>query len=110
MTNESTANSTPSDVKGAGTREDPWVLKTPPGTSEFLMFRDETLDPPTLVCQVDKTELRYYLRCLTDLHAMLQAHGDWMLLGTPMSRNRPQKEPSKLGRDRLRTLSAAGMA
>lgn len=70
------------DVKGAGTREDPWVLKTPPGTSEFTAFRDETLDPPALVVQVGKTELRYHLRALDDLHAMLKSHGDWMPLGS----------------------------
>ena len=68
--------------EGMGTREHPWVLKTPSGQSEFLAFRDETLDPPALVVQVGKTELRYHLRCLTDLHAMLKAHGDWMLLGS----------------------------
>jgi len=45
-----------------------------------MAFRDETLDPPALVCQVGKTELCYHLRCLTDLHAMLKAHGDWVLL------------------------------
>jgi len=45
------------------------------------MYRDETASPPTLVCQVGKTELRYHLRCLDDLHAMLKAHGDWMDLG-----------------------------
>ena len=28
-----------------------------------------------------KTELRYQLRCLDDLHAMLQARGDWVALG-----------------------------
>ena len=28
------------------------------------------------------TELRYHLRCIDDLHAMLKARGDWMLLGT----------------------------
>ena len=67
---------------GLGTRERPWLLKTPSGTSEFQMYRDETLDPPALVCMVGKTELRYHLRCLTDLHAMLKAHGDWMLLGS----------------------------
>src|SRR5436305_7624887 len=69
-------------MAGSGTREDPWVLKTPPGTSEYLAFRDETLDPPALVAQVGKTEVRYHLRCIEDLHAMLQAHGDWMLLGS----------------------------
>ena len=28
-------------------------------------------DPPALVVQVGKTELRYHLRCIDDLHAML---------------------------------------
>lgn len=68
-------------VQGQGTREDPWVLMTPPGSSEFTAFRDETLDPPALVVQVGRTELRYHLRALDDLHAMLKAHGDWMPLG-----------------------------
>ena len=67
---------------GEGTREQPWVLKTPPGTSEFQAFRDETLDPPALVIISGKTELRYHLRALEDLHAMLKKHGDWMLLGS----------------------------
>lgn len=31
---------------------------------------------------VGKTELRYALRCLDDLHAMLKAQGDWMPLGS----------------------------
>ncbi|WP_152622533.1 DUF6855 family protein [Archangium violaceum] len=65
----------------AGTRERPWTLKTPPGTSEFEAFRDDTLDPPALVVRVGKTELRYHLRCIDDLHALLVAHGDWMPLG-----------------------------
>jgi hypothetical protein len=64
-----------------GTVEDPWVLKTPPGTSEYQMWRDETADPPTLVCQVGKTRLGYRLRCIEDLHAMLKEHGDWIELG-----------------------------
>ena len=69
-------------VKGAGTREDPWTLSTPSGGSEYQAFRDESLNPPALVVQVGKTELRYHLRCLDDLHAMLKQHGDWMLLGS----------------------------
>jgi len=32
--------------------------------------------------QVGKTELRYQLRCLDDLVAMLKARGDWMPLGS----------------------------
>jgi hypothetical protein len=69
-------------TKGTGTKDDPWMLKTPSGTSEYMMYRDDTLDPPTLMCIVGKTELRYHLRCLEDLQAMLKAHGDWMLLGS----------------------------
>ena len=68
-------------VQGTGTREDPWVLKTPPGSSEFQAYRDEAANPPALVCVVGSTTLSYQLRCLDDLHAMLTAHGDWMPLG-----------------------------
>ena len=67
---------------GAGTKANPWRLKTPSGSSEYSMYRDETLDPPALVCTVGATELRYHLRCLDDLHAMLKRHGDWMPLGS----------------------------
>jgi len=70
-----------SDVAGAGTPEDPWQLKTPPGSSEYTAWRDGSLDPPALVAQVGKTQVRYHLSCIEDLHAMLRAHGDWMPLG-----------------------------
>ena len=69
-------------VKGSGTEKSPWVLKTPPGTSEFEAWRDEDAEPPALVVQVGKTQLRYHLRCIDDLAAMLKKHGDWMLLGS----------------------------
>jgi hypothetical protein len=69
-------------ASASGTREDPWQLTTPSGGSEYTMFRDESLDPAALVCRVGKTELRYHLRAVDDLHAMLKAHGDWMLLGS----------------------------
>jgi len=69
-------------MPGESTKESPWVLTTPPGTSEYQMFRDESADPPTLVCVVGKTTLSYRLRALDDLHAMLKEHGDWMLLGS----------------------------
>jgi hypothetical protein len=70
------------DVNGEGTREHPWVLKTPPGKSEYLAYRDDQADPPALVVVVGKTELRYRLRCLADLQAMLKARGEWMPLGS----------------------------
>jgi hypothetical protein len=69
-------------VKGSGTKQSPWVLKTPPGTSEFEAYRDETVNPPALIVQVGKTEVRYQLRGLDDLHKMLKQHGDWMPLGS----------------------------
>jgi hypothetical protein len=68
-------------VKGSGTADSPWVLKTPPGTSEFEAWRDGSLDPPALVVQVGKTQLRYHARAIDDLHAMLVKQGDWMPLG-----------------------------
>jgi hypothetical protein len=66
---------------GTGTHEDPWILHTPPGTSEYKMYRDDSATPPALVCVVGKTTLSYQLRCIEDLHAMLRAHGDWIALG-----------------------------
>jgi hypothetical protein len=69
-------------VKGGGTKDEPWELDTPPGTSSYEAYRDESADPPALVVQVGKTQLRYYLRAITDLQAMLTKHGDWMLLGS----------------------------
>ena len=69
-------------AKAGGTKDSPWALKTPPGTSDFEAFRDESATPPALVVKVGKTELRYHLRAIDDLHAMLEKHGDWMLLGS----------------------------
>jgi hypothetical protein len=69
-------------MSGSGTAEDPWVLKTPPGTSEYTMHRDDGADPPALVCTVGATVLRYDARCIDDLHAMLRARGDWVELGS----------------------------
>src|SRR3954447_274421 len=65
----------------AGTKQDPWVLKTPPGTSEYRMYRDDQGDPPALVCVVGSTTLKYHLRAVEDLHAWLAERGDWVLLG-----------------------------
>jgi Family of unknown function (DUF6855) len=45
------------------------------------MWRDEEADPPTLVCQVGKTQLGYQQRCIEDLHAMLKVADDWVPLG-----------------------------
>jgi len=68
-------------VEGNGTQDDPWILTTPPGKSEFDAWRDETADPSALMIRVGSTTLSYRLGCIEDLHAMLVEHGDWMDLG-----------------------------
>jgi Family of unknown function (DUF6855) len=67
--------------EGSGTKDDPWTLSTPPGTSSYTMFRDEGAYPPALVCQVGTTTLRYRLEAIEDLHAWLLERGDWVTLG-----------------------------
>lgn len=64
-----------------GTKEDPWVLNTAPGTSTYTMWRDITADPPALVCQVGSTTLRYHVSAIEDLAAWLDQQGDWVPLG-----------------------------
>ena len=61
---------------GTGTKDDPWVLKTPPGTSEYTMYRDDASNPPTIVCQVGGTKLLYDARAIDELHAWLKGQGD----------------------------------
>ncbi len=75
----------------AGTAEDPWVLKTPPGSSEFTLYRDDAVEPPELICQVGSTKLRYLASCIEDVPAMLSEHGDWMDLGST-DENKPAKD------------------
>jgi hypothetical protein len=78
------------DASGLGTKERPWQLKTPSGNADYQMYRDEAADPPALVCVVGSTTLRYQLRCIDDLHAMLKQRADWMELGSADE----QKEPA----------------
>src|SRR5215467_3521208 len=81
-----------STVAGSGTAGDPWILTTPPGKSEFEAWRDEDADSPALVVQVGTTQLRYYLRSIDDLHAMLKERGDWVPLG-----NADEQKPAQEG-------------
>ena len=62
---------------GTGVPGDPWILKTPPQTSDFEAWHEGE----ALVIRVGKTQLSYQWRGIADAHAMLQAHGDWMPLG-----------------------------
>jgi hypothetical protein len=68
-------------MMGKGTKEDPWALKTPPGTSGYTMYKDEQAEPPALVCQVGSTTLKYHAQAIEDLHAWLVEQGDWVALG-----------------------------
>ncbi len=87
-------------ASGDGTRDKPWTLATPSGGSEYTAWRDGAADPPALVVRVGKTELRYRLRCIEDLHAMLKARGDWMLLGgTDEQKTAPADSVEAWGRD-----------
>ena len=85
---------------GTGTAADPWILATPPGKSNFEAWRDEAADPPALVVQVGTTQLRYQLRCIDDLRAMLAERGDWVPLG-----NADEQKPAADG-----TVEAWGRA
>ena len=74
-----------------GTKENPWQLKTPPGTSEYTMHTEEKDGKRVLICTVGKTVLSYDVRCIDDLHKMLKAKGDWMELGGA-DEQKPAKE------------------
>ena len=82
----------PGPGTGQGTAEDPWTLKTPPRTSEYQMYKDPDGDPPALVCVVGTTTLRYHLRAVEDLRAMLVERGDWVELGAA-----DEQKPAKDG-------------
>ena len=68
-------------MTASGTKDDPWELTTPPGSSAYTMYRDEAADPPALVCRVGSTTLKYHLSAIVDLHTWLVELGDWVPLG-----------------------------
>ena len=73
------------------TKDNPWVLRTPPGTSEYTMHLDERDGVRVLVCTVGTTTLYYDARCIDDLYAMLKEAGDWVELGGA-DEQKPAKE------------------
>ncbi|TPG19103.1 DUF6855 family protein [Pedococcus bigeumensis] len=79
-------------MSGTGTKDDPWTLKTPPGTGDYAMYRDDAADPAQLVCQVGSTKLLYDARVIEDLHAWLREQGDWVPLGSA-----DEQKPAKDG-------------
>lgn len=72
-------------------KENPWQLKTPPGTSEYTMHVEEKDGKTVLACTVGKTVLFYDARCVDDLYKMLKAAGDWVELGGA-DEQKPAKE------------------
>jgi hypothetical protein len=68
-------------MTGSGTKDDPWKLSTPPGSSDYTMYKDEASDPPAIVCQVGSTTLKYQISAIDDLHTWLKGQGEWVPLG-----------------------------
>jgi hypothetical protein len=64
------------------TKDNPWNLKTPPGSSEYQMWVDEKDGVEIIVCKVGSTILHYDARAIDDLYQMLKKHGDWMEMGS----------------------------
>lgn len=75
-----------------GDAEKPLELLTPPNTSSYTMHVANKDGKEILVCTVGKTVLNYDIRCLSDLHQMLQSHGDWMEMGS-----KDEKQETKEG-------------
>jgi hypothetical protein len=69
-------------MSGAGTKGDPWRLKTPPLTSDYETFLDDREGRQVLVCVVGKTTLLYDARAIDDVHGMLRERGDRVELGS----------------------------
>ena len=72
-------------------KDNPWLLKTPPGTTEYTMHVEERDGKTVLACTVGKTVLFYDARCVDDLHTMLKSAGDWVELGGA-DEQKPAKE------------------
>jgi hypothetical protein len=62
-------------------KDNPYLLKTPPGTSSYEMYFDTKDGLEVLVCKVGSTTLLYDARCVNDAVEMLNRHGDWLDLG-----------------------------
>jgi len=75
-----------------GTKDDPWQLTTPPGSSSYTLYRDDTTTPPSLVCVVGTTTLSYDARAVDDAVAYLKSRGDWVELGAA-----DEQKPAKDG-------------
>ena len=87
-------------AEASGTKDDPWLLRTAPGSSEYAMYKDAESEPPVLVCQVGSTRLTYHLRAIEDLHAWLKQQRDWVPLGAADEKKvAPEGSVEAWGRD-----------
>jgi len=69
-------------MSAKGAKDNPWKLKTPPLTSEYMMYLDKKDDKDVIVCVVGKTTLFYDKRAIDDLLNMLKQRNDWVELGS----------------------------
>ena len=67
------------------------ALQTPPGTGDYVMYRDDDADPAQLVCQVGSTKLHYDARASTTSRMASRAGR----LGAPRSAD--EQKPAKEG-------------
>ena len=77
-------------MAGTGTKDDPWVLKTPPGTSDYTMYKDEDSDPPRM--SVRSARRRSTMMCApstTFTRCSSSAAIGWSL-ALPTSRRKPK--------------------
>ncbi len=74
-----------------GSKDEPWRLTTPPGTSAYEMYRDDSTTPPTLVCIVGTTKLSYDVRSIEDAVAFLHQQDGWVELGA-VDEQKPAKD------------------
>ena len=79
-------------VMAAGTKEDPWDLETPPGTSELPHVQGRAGRSTGSCVPSGLTTLQYHLRAVDDLHAWLVEQGDWVVLGAA-----DEKKPAAAG-------------
>ena len=69
------------EVEGAGTPDDPWVLSTPPGKSQFEAYRDPDAEPRRWWSRSVPPNSAITFAASKIFTHMLSERGDWMLLG-----------------------------
>ena len=95
-------------MPGTGTPEDPWTLSTPPRTAQYTMHRDDSVDPPVLVCTVGSTVLRYDARVPRTCTPGCSPRGTGSRSAAPTSRRRPHPGRSRHGLATRATRWAGG--